>query len=44
MVGLLIKDIRTINLNIMNKLEEGELAMESTILKFRIVQKEAIEM
>jgi len=34
------KDVRTINEHILNIFEEGELLPESTIRKFRIVQKE----
>ena len=34
------KDVRTINEHVQNIYEEGELAPESTIRKFRIVQTE----
>ena len=40
MAGLFEKDVRTVNEHIKNIFKEGELEENSTIRKFRIVQKE----
>jgi len=40
MAELFQKDVRTINEHIRNIFEEGELAPEATVRKFRIVQTE----